>query len=143
MKISFQHILYVKFFIHIGDKVLVRNHVSDVWDAKHDVTYPVGHAIGHQLELMHERGKSCKVNVWHIKLTYHIDEFIKYLPDKKDTGCAAMYWTCPWLIGNLNWSINKNLLSNLMNSINGSTQSDQTNLIQNMSVPDSQKWRHL
>ena len=37
---------YHMFEFHVGDKILVRNHIRDVLDAKYDFVYYVVHLIG-------------------------------------------------------------------------------------------------
>ena len=89
---------------------------------------------------MDESGKICKVNVQHIKVTYPGDQWIKCLPDEKAFGCATRYQLHSHLMEDLNWSLNTKTLLYPRNNIVASTQmpSDQTNLTQNMSVPDTQ-----
>ena len=44
-------------------KVLVTNHMSNVWDLKYDVAYDVVWVMGRQQELIYESDKTLKVNV--------------------------------------------------------------------------------
>ena len=49
--------------LYVGDDVLARNNMRDVWDLKYGVTYHVIQVRGRQLELMDESGKTHEVNV--------------------------------------------------------------------------------
>ena len=40
---------------------------------------------------MEKGGKTCKVNVQHVKIMYLVDELIKYVPDDVTFVCVAKY----------------------------------------------------
>ena len=63
--------------------MLVINHIRDVWDKRYDVAYHVEQVMGRQLEFIDESGKTCKVNVLDVKITYPVNELIKCLLDEK------------------------------------------------------------
>ena len=49
--------------VHVGDKVLLRNHIRNVWDPKYDIAYCMVSVMGQHLELAVESGKIYMVNV--------------------------------------------------------------------------------
>ena len=90
-----------------------------------------------QLKLMDESGKTHKVNVQDIKITYPVEELIKCLPDDKTFGCAAKYHAHPKHLEDLHLSLNSNALPDIQDPNTGypcsTTNIDQ--ISHNMSVP--------
>ena len=66
---------------HIEEKVLVRNHRRYVLNPMYGVAYCIICVMGCQLELVDEGGKVCKVNFQDVKITWPVNELIRYLPD--------------------------------------------------------------
>ena len=74
---------------NVWDKVLVRNHTKDDWNPKYDVAYCM--TVERQLELMDESGKTCRANIYHVKIMYPVNDLMKCLPDNNACGCVAKY----------------------------------------------------
>ena len=88
-----------------------------------------------QLELTDKNGRICKANVQAVKITYQVDELIKYLPDKKAFGHAAKYYA--QIMHDLQESLNPNILPDIIDHQTGSpgsTVSDDQ-VIHDMSDP--------
>ena len=62
--------------------------------------------MGWQLELVNKGSKVSKVNVQGVKITYPIDELIRYLSDETAFGYATKYKAHLKLMEDLHWSLN-------------------------------------
>ena len=96
-----------------GWRQSVRNHTRVVWDPKYEVAYHVVWLMGGQLKLIDKSGRTCKVNVQDVKVTYLVNELIKCLPDDKAFGHATKYCAHPKHLEGLCWSLNQNVLPDI------------------------------
>ena len=93
----------------LGDKVLLGNSTRDIRVQKYNLAYCLVNVMGQQLELTDISGKTCNGNVQdvqHAKVTYPVDELVKYIPNENAFGLAMKYRSHPKLMEDLKWSFN-------------------------------------
>ena len=96
--------------LKVGDPVIVRNHVREMWDPKYLVDYRVvAFPSERQVEIAAPDGKTRKVNIQDVHFQYPANQVIRHLPDAACFGRAAKYVYHPDNIPDLEWKIQKDL----------------------------------
>ena len=94
-----------------------------------------------QWELMDKSGKIHKVNVQDVKVTYPVNELIKYLHDETAFRCTTKYRAHPKLVEDICYFLELNILPDLKDNLVGSphvhNKCNQSHPTQNTPVTDT------